>query len=86
MRNCPSCRNRGWLIMNDTEIQACDCGKFKYDTEAAEALEKHLGAIDELTQIFRNIRELQDSNDYPHVKEEMTRNMCAKAIALVKGE
>ncbi len=41
---------------------------------------------DELVRTLKNVRELQDSADYPHVKAEMTWAMCNKAIVAARGE
>jgi hypothetical protein len=35
----------------------------------------------ELLQVLQDIANLQNSNDYPHVKAWMTQNMAIKAIA-----
>ncbi len=55
------------------------------DKEWAEHIERvaqvNPGHTPELLETLANIAELQLSNDYPHVKAEMTRRMALKAIA-----
>ncbi len=78
------------LVYGKDGYLVADCGRIPVratQTMQANAafIVRACNAHDALVNALISIAELQDSNDYSHVKAQMTSAMAFKALALVRG-
>lgn len=68
---CEECRNMGWAVFNDNEVQACDtCNVFEYDSDA------FAHAIGLAIQILKINKSLVDANsDHASRLQEVIRSL-----------